>query len=1037
MVSTIAPDLGGKWVVCGENHTLMVLSDGQIWSCGSNDYGQLGQNKARKRPEPVDNLHHQKIVKAAAGFAHSLALGEWGQIFSWGWDASGQLGHNIEQNSVTMPRLLKSLASKHVIQIACGLHHSMALTNSGEIFSWGSNVHGQLGLGCRDMVVRSPMLVKSLVGMPISYIVCGGYHSFAVSKSGAVFGWGKNTFGQIGLGDCQDRTRPYLLSSLENQKIVYMCCGRDHSVALTKDGGVFTFGAGMYGQLGHGSTVNEFRPRRILELMGSTVTQIAAGRCHSLAFVPSRGQVYSFGLGGSGQLGCVSSPTNISTPQTVIGGKWVSSSGTVPPTSEANDNVEMTDVESSVDGNDIYALPFAIDRIFAGGDQSFAMVKAHAESFVPADCRVREIKDSILEVNTSSVKKIKQWLSEDSEGLEALTFVESVFQSSSCLNGSFLKNESHYGCSSSNHGIEIGEVESTFDQLSRVKSESILNGVFQCLTGDMVPNFNLPSPHPETLRVFISVPFYHEMMMPKHFAELQIPFARLLLDVINDKYNEAVIDNWYEDLPADCFLRVIGIYKKIIVHVLNQPGLQLTAPCRDENLRLSLEVLRKFYAINQKRTKQIGCEKFYVPELTGTVHIPKDYVQWSTRDSPVSGFFFCNYPFLFDAMAKTVLLQTDQALQMQSAASDNIGFLPFLPREIANQIQFLNISVSRENIVGDTICQLVQATTRDLKKPLKVKFAGEEAEDLGGVRKEFFILILRDILDPKYGMFKEYEETRSVWFSEFAFEHESTYSLVGLLCGLAIYNFTIINLPFPLVLYKKLLKEPVGLADVADLSPQIHRSLISILEYEGDDFEETFSLTFDMQHEVFGEVITVPLKPGLEGTPVTQSNKHEYVDLYADYLLNKSIEKQYDYFHKAFHKVCGGNVLGLFQSWELLELVVGSENYDWHELQRSAEYRNGYSADHPTIKLFWEVFHELKPEEKKNFLKFLTGSDRVPILGMKSVKICIQPTGGGDAFLPVAHTCFNLLDLPQYHTKEKLRYKLLQSIQCTEGFALA
>ncbi|XP_065584641.1 probable E3 ubiquitin-protein ligase HERC4 [Artemia franciscana] len=192
-----------------------------------------------------------------------------------------------------------------------------------------------------------------------------------------------------------------------------------------------------------------------------------------------------------------------------------------------------------------------------------------------------------------------------------------------------------------------------------------------------------------------------------------------------------------------------------------------------------------------------------------------------------------------------------------------------------------------------------------------------------------------------------------------------------------------------------------------------------------------------MQHEVFCEVITVPLKPGLEGTPVTQSNKHEYVDLYADYLLNKSIEKQYDYFHKAFHKVCGGNVLGLFQSWELLELVVGSENYDWHELQRSAEYRNGYSADHPTIKLFWEVFHELKPEEKKNFLKFLTGSDRVPILGMKSVKICIQPTGGGDAFLPVAHTCFNLLDLPQYHTKEKLRYKLLQSIQCTEGFALA
>lgn len=98
---------------------------------------------------------------------------------------------------------------------------------------------------------------------------------------------------------------------------------------------------------------------------------------------------------------------------------------------------------------------------------------------------------------------------------------------------------------------------------------------------------------------------------------------------------------------------------------------------------------------------------------------------------------------------------------------------------------------------------------------------GEEAEDAGGVKKEFFLLLLREVLDPKYGMFISDPETNCIWFSEDSFEDEIMYYLVGLLCGLAIYNFTIINLPFPVALYKKLLHEPVDLQDLKDLSPSL------------------------------------------------------------------------------------------------------------------------------------------------------------------------------------------------------------------------
>ena len=112
-----------------------------------------------------------------------------------------------------------------------------------------------------------------------------------------------------------------------------------------------------------------------------------------------------------------------------------------------------------------------------------------------------------------------------------------------------------------------------------------------------------------------------------------------------------------------------------------------------------------------------------------------------------------------------------------------------------------------------------------------MKFDGEEADDAGGVRKEFFLILLKEILDPKYGMFKEYEETHTIWFHPNCFEDLGNLFMIGVLCGLAIYNFTIINLPFPLALYKKILSEDQGatdvnsIEDIEDMSPSLAKVL--------------------------------------------------------------------------------------------------------------------------------------------------------------------------------------------------------------------
>ena len=119
-----------------------------------------------------------------------------------------------------------------------------------------------------------------------------------------------------------------------------------------------------------------------------------------------------------------------------------------------------------------------------------------------------------------------------------------------------------------------------------------------------------------------------------------------------------------------------------------------------------------------------------------------------------------------------------------------------------------------------------------------------------------------------------------------------------------------------------------------------HFFCFSILTaYEENDLEDVFSLNFAIVEDVFGETKTKELKPNGENISVTRENREEYVKLYCDYMLNKSVDRLYQAFHAGFHKVCGGRVLDLFHSRELEALVVGTQKYDWEEFENQADYK--------------------------------------------------------------------------------------------------
>ncbi|NXO01064.1 HERC4 ligase, partial [Rhinopomastus cyanomelas] len=1023
-------------VGCGLRHTVFVLDDGTVYTCGCNDLGQLGHEKARKRPEHVGALDAQNIVAVSCGEAHTLALNDKGQVYAWGLATDGQLGLPGTEECIRVPRNIKSLSEIQIVQVACGYYHSLALSKGSEVFSWGQNKYGQLGLGYEYKKQTSPHLIKSLLGIPFAQIAAGGAHSFVLTLSGAIFGWGRNKFGQLGLNDDNDRYVPTLLKSLRSQKVVHICCGEDHTAALTKEGGVFTFGAGGYGQLGHNSTSHEINPRKVFELMGSVVTQITCGRQHTTAFVPSSGRIYSFGLGGNGQLG-TGTTSNRKSPFTVKG-NWIPYSTQCPLTPDSEEF-------------------FCVKRIFSGGDQSFAHY-FHPQNMVPPDdFRYPDCLKQIWTVNESFIQRLLTFPS-GRLPVELANEIDGTFSSAGCLNGSFLalSNDDHYKTSARFSGVDMNAARLLFHKLIQPDHIHISQQVAASLEKNLIPKLTSSLPDVEALRLYLTLPECPLMSDANNFTTLAIPFGTAILNL--EKAPLKVLENWWSVLEPPLFLKIVELYKDVVVHLLKLCKIGVPASERrilTNFLHTAFRVLEILHRVCLCQVLPICIviqyDRFYIHEIQDLIDIRNDYVNWvqqqvfGMRNVKKIGaklvalviailiHVFCTFK---DKMTGHLVLTGIFVFQMavDQAHRQNLSSL-FLPVfESVNPC--LILMVRRDNIVGDAVEVLRKTKNVDYKKPLKVIFVGEEAVDAGGVRKEFFLLIMRELLDPKYGMFRYYEESRLIWFSDKTFEDSDLFHLIGVVCGLAIYNFTIVDLHFPLALYKKLLNKKPSLDDLKELMPDVGRGMQQLLDYPEDDIEEAFCLNFTITVENFGTTEIKELVPNGADIPVVKQNRQDFVDAYVDYIFSRSVASLFSAFHAGFHKVCGGKVLQLFQPSELQAMVIGNTNYDWKELEKNTEYKGEYWADHPTIKIFWEVFHELSLEKKKQFLLFLTGSDRIPILGMKCLKLVIQPTGGGEGYLPVAHTCFNLLDLPKYTDKETLKSKLIQAIDHYEGFSL-
>eukprot|EP00947_MAST-08B_sp_MAST-8B-sp1_P005843 g5843.t1 len=246
--------------------------------------------------------------------AFSTSKAAFGNVVSFGRGDNGELGHiGPWEKSTTgayaelLPRSVAALEGENVSAIDCGIEHSAAVTSDGRLFTWGKGDDHRLGHGVTQ-IIECPRLVEGLAGVNITKVACGDNHTLALSEDGAVFSWGFGgsfwSSGALGHGDSTTREFPTAIESLAEQgvKVVDIAAGEGFSVAIDDQGLVWSWGKGESGRLGNGGSSDQLEPAPVDFLEDLPCKQVACGMGHGMV-VTDEGQLWAWGMNDQCQLG--------------------------------------------------------------------------------------------------------------------------------------------------------------------------------------------------------------------------------------------------------------------------------------------------------------------------------------------------------------------------------------------------------------------------------------------------------------------------------------------------------------------------------------------------------------------------------------------------------------------------------------------------------------------------------------------------------------------------------------------------------------
>uniref|UniRef100_A0A8C9VAX5 E3 ubiquitin-protein ligase n=1 Tax=Scleropages formosus TaxID=113540 RepID=A0A8C9VAX5_SCLFO len=361
------------------------------------------------------------------------------------------------------------------------------------------------------------------------------------------------------------------------------------------------------------------------------------------------------------------------------------------------------------------------------------------------------------------------------------------------------------------------------------------------------------------------------------------------------------------------------------------------------------------------------------------------------------------------------------------------------PADIPSRFE---MKIRRAALLEDSYRRILSVKRTDLLKArLWIEFDGEKGLDYGGVAREWFFLISKEMFNPYYGLF-EYSATdnytlqinpNSGLCNE---DHLSYFKFIGRVAGMAVYHGKLLDAFFIRPFYKMMLQKPITLQDMESVDSEYFNSLKWILENDPTELD----LRFTIDEELFGQTQQHELKPGGTDVVVNENNKKEYIHLVIQWRFVNRVLKQMTAFKEGFYELIPLDLIKIFDENELELLMCGLGDVDVNDWRENTKYKSGYCANSPVIQWFWKTVLLMDAEKRIRLLQFVTGTSRVPMNGFAELYgsngpqlFTIEQWGTADK-LPRAHTCFNRLDLPPYESFEDLREKLHLAIENAQGF---
>ena len=317
-----------KLIKCaGDNPTesacYVITEDGALYVWGKNSYGQLGVGNEVNKNTPIKvTAINGKVMELIIGNYFSVyAILEDGSLYAWGNNESGKLGVGDEVNKNTPTKVNLPGKIKELITTGWSVY---AILEDGSLYAWGDNSDGQLGVGDEENR-NTPIKVTAINGKVMELIISNSFSVYAILEDGSLYSWGKNSYGQLGVGDEVNRNTPTKVNL--PGKIKKLITSSSASYVILEDGSLYAWGYNYYGELGVGSNEDKNTPTKVTAINGKIMDLIINSDKNStyksIFAIIKDGSLYAWGNNEGGQLGIGSLEDYINSPTKVtdINGK--------------------------------------------------------------------------------------------------------------------------------------------------------------------------------------------------------------------------------------------------------------------------------------------------------------------------------------------------------------------------------------------------------------------------------------------------------------------------------------------------------------------------------------------------------------------------------------------------------------------------------------------------------------------------------------------------------------------------------------------